>query len=136
METRRARPLVLWAALAIAGCGGSESPPEGPAAVPGRVIVELETPNGDDGAAVIYFRAAGIRSVAAVTPEHAVFTRSSDSVWRVAIVGDLQSGPILYLDVDDVNESFGGTVVEVADRANLLRSPAQHYVRFRPANEG
>lgn len=81
-------------------------------------------------------RGAGVQSVTAVTAGHQVFTRSGDSVLRVAIVGDLTSGPLLYLDVQNVNEDFGGTVVEVANRANVVRSPAQHYVRIRPANEG
>jgi hypothetical protein len=126
----------LALALTVAGCGGSDGAPEGPAVVPGRVVVELETPNGDDGAAVIYVRGPGIRSVTAVTAEHQVFTRSGGSVLRVVIVGDLEPGPILSLDVHDVSESFGGTVVEVADRGNVPRSPAQYNVRFRPANEG
>lgn len=127
-----ARLLAAASVLALATCRDSVAPPNRLEPVPGRLLVEFESPNADDGAAVLFIRGEGIRAATPTTTSYATFLRTTDSVWRVAVVGNLVSGPVLYLDVDDVNEAISGSVVEVATRSNVPRSTSMYFVRVRP----
>lgn len=142
LRARTARRLFVAISIVIlATCRDSVGPPPPPPPTdPGTMLVELETPSANDGAVLLFIRGDGIEAVSATSAAYTVFTRESGGVLRVAVVGDLQSGPILLLEVSNVNEGFSGTVVQAADRANQQvpsppgSSPPGYFVRIRPVN--
>lgn len=134
------RLLATLSIVFLVTCTDAVGPPPPPDTNPGTMLVELETPNGNDGAVLLFIRGSGIEAVNPTSASYRVFFRNSGGVLRVAVVGDLQSGPILHLAVSNVNIGFSGTVVEAADRANQQAPsapgspPPGYFVRIRPVS--
>jgi len=114
--------LLLWAALA--GCFGD-------AVEPVRdLVVQLESPNGRDAAAVIELVGPGLSDVVATNGQ--VFTHVSGDTTRVVILLD-EPGPIEFT-VRMAGLTFPGTaVVQVADDRDELRSLRGYRARLGSA---
>lgn len=114
----------LFAGLACGDDDGVTGP------VAGSLVVSLTTPNADDGAIMLTVTGGTIESPAATSASHAFFYRqvSSTSVSAI-LVGDISAGPLMTIDVPDVNAvaSYSATVIEVADQANDLRASLTGY---------
>lgn len=116
------------------GCGDeaeqSTTPdPVGPTPS-GPLVVSLVTPSADDGAIVFTVEGGAIEGAAVATAEHAFFFRETGAASiRVALVGDLEEGELLEIEIPDGSDVSGyeATIVEVADRANELRADLSGY---------
>ena len=117
---------VLLAALAIGtGCKDSDEPP-----TPGVLVGALASPRDDDGALLLKIAGPGIGEVREANPRYRMFWRShNDSLAFAIVVGDLQDGPVVRVNVPDVHqrERYFLEVVQVADREDLLRSSVTGY---------
>jgi hypothetical protein len=96
---------------------------------PGRLVVQLTTPHGDDGA--MSFQVSGpVDSVSAANGSLQLFTHRLDgSTVLGAVIGQLANGAIVTLHVPDVSAAAGYTVtaLEVADREDALRASLAGY---------
>jgi hypothetical protein len=93
--------------------------------------VNLTTPNPDDGAILVELRGPVIQSVTEGVSEFRVYSDTlSATVLRAFVVGGLSSGGLLTVQVPDVGAatSYSATVLEVADRENVVRSDLAGYV--------
>lgn len=124
---RPALPALLLA-LGAAACdgGGGGGTTEPPAPVPGALTVSLATPNTGDRAMVVSVTGPGLATAEAAVASYVVHARATPGALRAAVFGSLGSGPLLRIQVPDVNRpgDYSATVVEVADGANALRETA------------
>ncbi len=111
-------------ALALAGCGGPEA---------GELVIDLTTPNNDDGAIQFTITATPGKEVASVTAACTgcqVFTRSvSVTELRGIITGPITRGSVLRVTVSDIGkpEAYTARVLQVASRSYDLRSTTAGY---------
>ena len=130
-NTRIPVAIVLCALLSTSvSCGdddnGSTGPPD---PVPGTLTLTLGTLHLDDGALVLRLQGANITQVELATP--GLYLRFLDDQTGVTavFVGDIVSGDLLTFHVPDVNRpgSYSGTVLEAADRSNVVRGSLAEY---------
>lgn len=132
---RRTVRLVTVAAVlgaaASAGCADRiVGPGQPPPPQPGRLSVQLTTPNTGDAA--IMFRLTGPTTMTDVQEARPVYVshhRESASGITVAVFGALESGALLTFSVPDVRRAaeYVVTVHEVADDSNALRDDLTGY---------
>lgn len=129
MKTRHFAVTAIVIAALAAGWGCSDDGPTEPKAVPGSLRLQLTTPYADDGAIMVEIRGPDIDQLAAANSAHLMYSRASGSVVRVVVVGDLRSTGLLEFHVPDVRAigDYTAQVIEVADRANALRSRLAEY---------
>lgn len=103
---------------------------EEPTALPGRLIVDLTTPNTDDAAILFTVRGGVISSASAVSSTHLVFFRlpSADSMQAV-VVGNVATGPLVTIEVPNVGRAsrYKAEILEVAARDNRVRESLAGY---------
>jgi hypothetical protein len=128
----RAPPLLcLLLALASLSC----SDITGLLPRPGTLLVDLTTPHSDDAALLLHLTGPSIApaSIAAAGTE-LVFVRSAASGGvNVAVFGTFGAGPLLRVQVPDVNRAreYEVSVIEAADIDNEVRASVLDYsVRF------
>lgn len=120
--------LGLLAAAMVPACDVTAPiPPE-----PGVLTVRFGTPGNGDAAAVIDLTVPSGIQVTAVDPVSSalvVFHRAVGGRVRVAVFGDLVTGPLIRIAVPDVNavDAYTAHVVEVSDADNALRSSLSGY---------
>lgn len=107
------------------GCGGGSTGPKA-----GTATVSLVTPNADDGAVLITLTGPGLANPQSANSAYHVYWRvvSANDV-RAIVVGDLASGAVLTVDVDDVGKigQYVGSVVEAASRNDVVRTSVAGY---------
>ena len=123
---RGARPILAVAALFLAACGSdSKAPPQSLG-----FFVELESPNGAEGAAVLELDGdvAAVRAPAGSR----VLTYAASGMTRVIVVLD-QPGTIAFeIDLAERGPAPEARVIEVSDPNDALRAPSSRYdVSFR-----
>lgn len=121
----RALGLALAAALGLAGCGGGGGdggPPTDPDPPPppqeGELVVELTTPNQDDGGVLFTLSGASVDTVVSVVDGYARAT-ASGGAWTVVVTGQLTDGPVAEVRVPDLEAAEAGleaTLEQVAAR--------------------
>jgi hypothetical protein len=123
-QTRWALALIL--ALAGAACsGGDDGGTTPPQPEPGVLTVSLTTPGTGDRALMVQVTGPELGAVEAASGSYVVHSRATGpGAVRAAVFGALGTGPLLRIQVPDVNRAaaYSATVVEVADETNALRS--------------
>lgn len=119
--------LTLLLALAAGACGGGDGGGETvlPQPEPGTLTVSLTTPNAGDRALVVQVTGPSITGAQSANTAYVMHSRTpSAGTLRAAVFGPLATGPVLRIQVADVNAvaSYSATVVEVADETNALRT--------------
>ncbi len=116
-------------ALAVSvACGDGDGVTAVP--VPGTLVLSLTSPNSDDGAILLSISGGGISAPTVVSTSHVLFFRSTGTTSiNAVVVGNITAGLLLRFDVPDVGggSPYTGTITEVADRANALRTTLTGY---------
>lgn len=129
MNERAPRRAATLAVLAFTlSCAGDDSGPTAPPpVVPGTVTLELVSPNGAEGAAVIDLLAA---PVAAVTSGDAVVHAHKNGDRITVVLLRARPGAIsAALSVRDTAAALDARIVQVADSANALRALTGYSLR-------
>lgn len=125
--TRMFRPVLSLAVLLGGLACGSDS---GTNPGPGSAAVSLATPNADDGAILVTLTGPGVSNPQPGSSAYDVYFRvvSADEL-RIMVVGDLSTGVLLTVGVGAVTSigQYSGTIVEVASRADVLRTSLTGY---------
>jgi hypothetical protein len=122
----------------VASCGGDRitSPVTAPspvaAAVPGTLLVSLETADAPAGALMLLLRGRGLGVPSASDSTTRLYVRAVDSTateLRVAVIGTQLTGTLFAVSVPDVThlEAYSVSLVEVADVSNVLRPDLAGY---------
>jgi hypothetical protein len=103
---------------------------EGPTA--GDLVVNLVSPNSDDGAVKFTLTgppSAGITALTAACGNCRLFSaRRGDAEYQGVIIGDLTAGALLRMTVADVKKAgnYVGRVDEVSSRTSELRTASAY----------
>lgn len=128
------RRLPTWASLALAATGTTACDWWGPS---GRGVIEVTvvSPYGPEGAAVLELT-GGIGFSVVATEAGDSFYEHDGEVTRVAVVLE-QPGTIVFtVRAEDIGELPSGTLLQVADGNNRLRSDLSGYeFEFRQIEE-
>ena len=112
--------LVLVGVAMAAGCVDT-----GPQSAPGVLTVQVVSPSGGEGSALVSLFGDGIRDV---TPlEGQVYSHRTADTVRVVVVADEPGVLRFRLAVADTTALFGGEVLQVADGDDRLRSSLTGY---------
>ena len=127
LNTRLYVVMVLALGLVAGIACSDDEEPTGPTA--GTLSVTLTTPNMDDGAILFEVTGPDIVSVTVTVPEHYTHVGQDGSTLTIVVVGNIESGLLVGIDVPDVGAvaSYSATATEVADRTNELRSSLSGY---------
>lgn len=123
----RSRRLLLGSALALMAVAGpsceSVNAPE-----PGTLSVSLTTPNTGD-AGILFTVFGTVTDVSVSGSSYTLFSRLGSGEARVLVFGNLQTGPVVTIDVPDVGAvaSYSATVLDVIGRSNDVRSSHAGY---------
>jgi hypothetical protein len=123
-RTLRVVALVLLTAIG-AGCDDTAEPP-----VPGSLLLSLTTPATDDGAILVRVTGPGIMSVGPTSSGQELFWRlAAEDEARAIVLGSVQAGPLLTIQVPDVNraDEYTAEVGEVAAESDALRDALAGY---------
>jgi hypothetical protein len=128
LNTRTLAAIALCALLtASISCGDDDNGPTGP--VSGTLTLTLDTPHADDGALLLRLEGPDMTQVGLAAPGiYLRFLEDQTGVTAV-FVGNVSSGALLTFRVPDVSQvgSYSATLLEAADRANVLRGPVAEY---------
>jgi hypothetical protein len=117
--------VLLTATVLLAGCAEPNTP-----SLPGPLLVSLATPAADDGAIMFRITGPGVVSVQPAASGYRLFWRlvSAEEV-VVIVLGAVVSGPIISVQVADVNQvtRFSATITEVAGRDDQIRASTAGY---------
>jgi hypothetical protein len=121
--------LLLVAVAASLHCSDASGPPR-PAA--GTLRFDVVTPNSDDSALLLQLTGPALTaaSITAAQTTHQVYARTATSDGlNVAVFGSIVAGPLLRIQVPDVNRAadYRVTFVEAADANNALRPSLSGY---------
>ncbi len=96
----------------------------------GNIIVNLATPNSDDGAVRVTFTGPQVTTPQASSGNLVLYSsQRSPEILDVIVVGDLQAGPLFSVAVIDIDRlaEYSASVTEVAARDDTMRSDASGY---------
>jgi hypothetical protein len=117
--------VLLTAIVLIAGCTETNTPP-----LPGPLLVSLTTPAADDGAVMFRITGPGLVSIQPAASGYRLFWRlvSAEEAAVIAL-GSLASGPVVSVQVADVNQvsRYTATITEVASRDDQIRASTAGY---------
>jgi len=111
------------AALGIAACGDEATPPL--EAVPGELLVRVESPKGLEGAAVLETADEGVVEITGDGGQ--LFQWRQDGNIRIVVLLDTPGEIRFVLEVEDINSPPQLRLVEVADPDNRLRAGLLFY---------
>jgi hypothetical protein len=123
MMRRSVLALALVLSIATLTCKDATSGP-----TPGYLEVRLASPNVDDGGVHFTIGGAKIDSVTTAFPVIAVET-VNDSLWHVAVGGNIGTGVVARIWVPDTREvnQYTGTVLEVVVRTTYAQRSQSGY---------
>ena len=129
MKTNRWIGLGLSLGLLSTGlaCGDSAVAPQTKA---GNMTVSLTTPNPDDGAVLVALLGPGFTNVRPSSASYRLYSlTASPTEMRILVVGDLSTGALLSLDVDDPARiaEYRGTVIQAASRDDIVHTVSTDY---------
>ena len=129
MRTNRWIGLGLSLGLLVTAlsCGGDNA--VAPRA-PGTLTVSLTTPNTDDGAVLVALFGPGFTNIRPASASYRVYSlTASPTEIRILVVGDLSTGALLSLDVDDLARiaEYHGTVLQAASRDDIVHTVSTDY---------
>lgn len=129
MRTNRWIGLGLSLGLLVTalGCGGDNA--VAPKA-PGNMTVSLTTPNTDDGAVLVALFGPGFTNIRPASASYRVYSlTASPTEIRILVVGDLSTGALLSLDIDDAARiaEYHGTVIQAASRDDIVHTVSTDY---------
>jgi hypothetical protein len=109
--------LMLCAALLPSGCKDSTSP-----GGPGQLTVSLTSDAGSGAAFLLTVSGHDVTDPAAATAGHLIYSLLSEDTARIAVIGELRSGPLLKFTVPDVTRAHDYSVrlEEVAGADNRI----------------
>ena len=122
----RALPMLRLAGAALTACGDDTAEPP----IPGSLLLSVTTPATDDGAIMVRVTGPGIMGVQPTSSGQDLFWRlSSEDEVRAIVIGAVQTGPLLTVQVPDVNrvEEYTAQVGEVAAESDAIRSALTGY---------
>lgn len=118
----RVAAIAAFVAVAVAGC----SDPDGPRG-PGAYEVAIESPNGEEGAAVIQLTGSGIEGARAADAR-VYLAHIDESTTRVVLIRDTPGELRFQVDVRDLGAPKPSAVIlQVADGDNELRGSLAGY---------
>ena len=106
-------------------CGDNPIAPQA-----GNVTVSLTTPNADDGVVLVALFGPGFSTVKPASTSYRVFSlTASPTEVHVLVVGDLSTGALLTLNVNDPSRigDYHGTVIQAASRSDEVRTVSTGY---------
>ena len=129
MRTHRWIGLGLSLGLLVTalGCGDNAVAPKPKA---GSVTVSLTTPNADDGAVLVALFGPGFTRIQPASTAYRVYSlTASPTEIRILVVGDLSTGALLSLDIDDPARiaEYHGTVIQAASRDDIVHTVSTDY---------
>ena len=129
MRTNRWIGLGLSLGLLVTAlsCGGDNA--VAPRA-PGTMTVSLTTPNTDDGAVLVALFGPGFTNIRPASASYRVYSlTASPTEIRILVVGDLSTGALLSLDIDDPARiaEYHGTVIQAASRDDIVHTVSTDY---------
>ena len=117
----RVRCAALLAMAVLVGCSDV-----GPSGGPGMLTATLSSPNGDEGAAVIFLLAEGVVEVSPLGDTEA-YAVTSGQTTRIVLVNQAGGALTFGVNVEDVSRPLVGLVREVAGPDDMLRSDLAGY---------
>jgi hypothetical protein len=129
MTTMRAIAGVLLLGVAAVSCGDGGTGPGGGAPVPGALQVTLDTPHADDGALLFTVTGAPVTTVTGGAGLTAYAHPVDSLTTRVVVLGAIADGPLVRLQVPDVNAVAGYAVrfEQAAARQSYAQRTAEGY---------
>jgi hypothetical protein len=128
--TRRLRGLAVLSLVAVSwSCGDASTEPTNVPPRPGPAVVTLGAIAADEAAVSFTLTGPGVVSVRPAAADYVVYWRmTSTEELRVVLVGNVASGPLVTIDVADLNRlhSIRGVVTAVAERRGGLRDPTDY----------
>jgi len=115
------RRAVLLTITVLAGCSDV-----GPSSGPGTLTATLRSPNGDEGAAVIFLLGEGVIEVNAVGETEA-YADTSGETTRIVLINREGGTMSVAVDVEDLGRPLVALVREVAGPDDLLRADLAGY---------
>jgi hypothetical protein len=97
----------------------------------GTLIVNLATPNSDDGAVRVTFTGPIVTTPQSSSTNLVVYSsQRSQTTLDVIVIGDLANGPLFFVPVTDINRlsEYSVVVTEVAARDDIMRTDLSGYV--------
>jgi hypothetical protein len=126
---RTVRWIGLGLSLGLLGtglaCGDNAIAPKA-----GNVTVSLTTPNADDGVVLVALFGPGFTNLQPASASYRVYSlTASPTEMRVLVVGDLSTGALLTLDIDDPASiaEYHGTVIQAASRDDIVHTVSTDY---------
>jgi hypothetical protein len=117
---------LLLTAVAITACGDDSAEPP----IPGSLLLSVTTPATDDGAILVRVSGPGIMGVQPTSSGQDMFWRlASEDEARAIVIGAVQTGPLLTIQVPDVNRvaEYTAEVGEVAAESDAIRAALTGY---------
>ena len=128
-DPRRATLRALISMLALGGalgCGDAA-----PVSAPGTLTATVESPNGDEGAALLHLVGGGVSFVEPLTGD--LYTSALGDTTKVLVLLDAPGEIAFRFNVADTTQPPVTTVLQIADGENDLRTSLAGYrVRFTP----
>lgn len=96
----------------------------------GSVTVSLTTPNADDGVVLLALFGPGFTNLKPASASYRVYSlAASPTEIRILVVGDLSTGALLSLDIDDPARiaEYHGTVIQAASRDDIAHTVSTDY---------
>jgi hypothetical protein len=121
----RVMTTLLLAGLATTACEDAAEPP-----IPGSLLLSVTTPATDDGAIMVRVTGPGIMGVQPTSSGQEMFWRlAAEDEARAIVVGGVQTGPLLTIQVPDVNrfDEYTAEVGEVAAESDAIRTDLAGY---------
>ena len=117
---------LLLAAVTLTACGDDSAEPP----IPGSLLLSVTTPATDDGAIMVRVSGPGIMGVQPTSSGQEMFWRlASEDEARAIVIGAVQTGPLLTIQVPDVNRvaEYTAEVGEVAAESDAIRAALTGY---------
>jgi hypothetical protein len=114
-----------WFSLLLLAAGAASACNDAPIPAPGTLLAVVESPNGEEGAAVVSFPSAGVGAITAVSGE--VFSRVDGDSVTVVIVHEPGGELSFSVALADTTQRPVGVIKQVAAPNDRLRTTLAGY---------